>query len=380
MTTPNLQLAEPPDFASPIAAEERDSARALDALGPGVIAVLSQITTAPPGGALQGARYIVPEGATAEWTGRARHVAYLTPEGWEFRAPRVGWVALVLDETAGVGDLVFFTYSGVEWVRGTFDAAGVGFDGYAVAGLDSTNVEDAILEVYDILREVTDALDARVAVLEAAPGGGGSSGSITPDTPPTIADAMDDEFEDAFDTVKWTWRNQGTATATTNRGSLVLDQPASGPDNCSIVEQSFTGPNVFRCKVGAGMRNALSYGGIGLLDSVGGKFIGVGQFGGGRIVVRFNSVTSGNSAPYLANDADTFGPTSGFVYFEARYDGINVVFMISSTGNDGTFIPLLSEAATSFIGTAPDRVVLFANSNNVTNPLQIAYAWFRRIP
>lgn len=176
MTTPNLQLPEPPDFASPIAAEERDGQRALDATGPGWIAVLSASTATPPASPAQGDRYLVPVGATGVWATHARHVAYFTPIGWSYRAPRQGWVSLVLDE----GDLGrAYVYGGTDWERITddafdlsgFTAADMLFDGYGLDG-DPATVDQALDGLYGIV----DDHESRITVLEVSSGGGGAGG------------------------------------------------------------------------------------------------------------------------------------------------------------------------------------------------------------
>lgn len=169
MTTPNLQLPEPPDFASPIAAEERDGQRALDALGPGWIAVLSASTATPPASPAQGDRYLVPTGATGAWATHARHIAYFTPIGWGYRAPRRGWVALALDEGA---EGFAYVYQGTDWTRmpalaldfSTVSALDIPFDGYGLPGDPLT---------------VDAALDKLFALVAAGGGGGGGGGDVT---------------------------------------------------------------------------------------------------------------------------------------------------------------------------------------------------------
>lgn len=201
MTTPNLQLAEPPDFASPIALEERQSARALDALGPGWIAILSQAVTAPPADAPQGARYIVPDGASGVWTGHARHIAYRTPDGWEFRAPRRAWVAAVLDEA---DPFKLYSYTGTEWIGlpanvlegGGADASEVSFQGYGLPG-DPLTVEDALNFLY--AAEIDH--EARIDALEGGGGGGGGGWTLNVDE--------DGSSTANFTTVTGTWTTSG---------------------------------------------------------------------------------------------------------------------------------------------------------------------------
>lgn len=96
MKTPTLELVEVTQADTPAADDINDSFWALDAIVQ--LTVLDKDLNEPPDDAVQGARYIVASGPTGEWAGHARHIAYLTPDGWLFRTPRPGWIAYVLDE------------------------------------------------------------------------------------------------------------------------------------------------------------------------------------------------------------------------------------------------------------------------------------------
>lgn len=61
-------------------------------------AVASRSVTAPPPGAVPGARHIVPAGATGAFAGQEGRIAFLDGNGWDFLVPRPGWSARVLDE------------------------------------------------------------------------------------------------------------------------------------------------------------------------------------------------------------------------------------------------------------------------------------------
>ncbi len=324
MTTPNLQLPEPPDFASPIAAEERDGQRALDALGPGWIAVLSATTTAPPADAPQGARYLVPLGATGAWGSHARHIAYMTPIGWGYRAPRVGWVALVLDE----GDAGrIYAYRGTDWERMTgdaldiaqIDATQVPFDGYGLP-LDPATVDDAL----DYLYAVAMDHEARIVVLEAG-GGGGSGGNMTPDTHPSAPDAFDDEFEAGSLNPKW-----------------VL---ANSPSSVVLSGGQFLSSN-----------NTFFY------INHQANFTGTG--------------TANDLASGLATYTTSVG--RGFVYMEIEYDGTNLIFRASETGYEGTFFDLGVIAKSTYITNAPDRVGIYSDRSTTGSQAAVC-DWIRRL-
>lgn len=105
--TPNLELTEVTEADTPAAEDLNDSFWAIDTILQ--LSVLSRIVTTPPTNAVQGDRYIVPAAATGEWSGRERHIAYMTPAGWRFRAPRQGWVAYSVD------DDLEYRFVGTEW-------------------------------------------------------------------------------------------------------------------------------------------------------------------------------------------------------------------------------------------------------------------------
>lgn len=73
------------------------------------LAVSSRSMASPPPGAAEGARYLVPEGASGVWLGQGGRIALREHGAWQFLAPVAGWLALVLDEDR----LLFF--DGSDW-------------------------------------------------------------------------------------------------------------------------------------------------------------------------------------------------------------------------------------------------------------------------
>lgn len=61
-------------------------------------AVLDKDLTAPPGGESFGDAYLVPAGATGDWSGKADKIAVYTARGWKFVDPQIGQVLYVEDE------------------------------------------------------------------------------------------------------------------------------------------------------------------------------------------------------------------------------------------------------------------------------------------
>lgn len=113
-STPVLELTEVSEADTPAADSLNDSFWRLDSVVQ--MAIISRTTSAPPAAPIQGDRYIIPAGATGDWAGRTHHVAYRSPEGWEYRIPRPGWRAWSLIDA----ELLVFT--GTAWqvfTRGT---------------------------------------------------------------------------------------------------------------------------------------------------------------------------------------------------------------------------------------------------------------------
>jgi hypothetical protein len=74
------------------------------------LAVEDRTRTVPPDTPAEGARHIVAAGATAAWDGQDDKVAVLVNGGWLFLAPRPGWCAYVMAETAAL------IFDGAQWV------------------------------------------------------------------------------------------------------------------------------------------------------------------------------------------------------------------------------------------------------------------------
>ncbi|AKU43263.1 hypothetical protein RCRHEA_19 [Rhodobacter phage RcRhea] len=101
------------------------------------LAVLSAAITAPPASPSNGARYIVPTGATGAWAGNAGMVAVWSAGAWTFYTPGPGWSAWNI----ATGELLI--YDGTEWTAfsGGGDSGSASFDELGVGGAspDATN-------------------------------------------------------------------------------------------------------------------------------------------------------------------------------------------------------------------------------------------------
>lgn len=75
------------------------------------LAVLDRDRTVPPAAAVEGARHIVPEGATGAWDGQAGRLAIRETGAWQFVSPGPGWRAHVLAEGRSVA------WTGTAWTE-----------------------------------------------------------------------------------------------------------------------------------------------------------------------------------------------------------------------------------------------------------------------
>jgi Protein of unknown function (DUF2793) len=73
-----------------------DALRILDTLVQ--LAVLDRDLTAPPASPAEGQRWLVRAAATGAWAGHDNAIAAWQDGGWQFSAPRTGWIAFVADE------------------------------------------------------------------------------------------------------------------------------------------------------------------------------------------------------------------------------------------------------------------------------------------
>lgn len=387
MTTPRQQLAEPPDYTSPIARELRDTFRTLDALGPGWIFALSASLSAPPAGVLQGHAYILPLTATGVWEGHGRHVAIMTPDGWLFRPPQPGWIAIVWDENAPFGKV--YEYTGVEWVVWQLPAGSIGYD---ATGTDfiSTDLESLMIEINTRMLSDEATLgdhETRIGALELGGGGGGSGGNEDPDTHPTSATAFDEEFEAALNfSTKWSWFNQNSATATVDKGSVVIEVPNATTDNpAAIVQAAPSTPFKIRAKVYNHNIGGDNRAGLLLLEQSSGKCYAFGTYRDSGGPLRFYANRSAPPASatgvFTGSNGEPGDPSTwwgaNWWYLEIEHDGSNLIFRASRTGHDGTFRQLATQAATAYFSGAPSHVGLYHDRTTAAAGGMAIAQWIR---
>lgn len=105
--TPNLRLPYIQSAQAQKHVTHNEAIRALDALVQ--ISVASRTLATPPATPVEGARFIVPAGATGAWTGFAPHIAAHQDGAWVKYAAREGWLVWVEDEDR------LYAFDGTAW-------------------------------------------------------------------------------------------------------------------------------------------------------------------------------------------------------------------------------------------------------------------------
>jgi len=126
-----------------------------------LLAVKSRAVSAPPGGAAEGDRHVVPAGATGDWAGMGGRIAVRVNGGWDFIAAKSGWRAWVEDEAI---EIVFASGA---WAPLVAPVAGGGvlevlsFEHQIVAGADNLTggMIPAGSVVFAVTARVVEAID-----------------------------------------------------------------------------------------------------------------------------------------------------------------------------------------------------------------------------
>ena len=213
---------------------------------------------------------------------------------------------------------------------------------------------------------------------------------------PVSAGTLDDEFPGSTlnTATRWSWANQGTATAAVAKSILTLsDTPQGSGGNVvryiyqttpATPYQVTTGPiqtNVFN----SGSLFNFAGGGMAIQDGATNKAIlFIIQFGSGGeslVVANFTDLnTYAGTVPFV-----TAIPFSRIKFLQFKDDGVNHTFYYSEDGVN--FIQVWQQSRTVFLAT-PSRIglALYPNAttsagSSTTPPVQaieVSYDWFRR--
>jgi hypothetical protein len=200
-----------------------------------------------------------------------------------------------------------------------------------------------------------------------------------PAKPPAAANALDDEFPGAALDAKWTWTNQGTATATVANGWLLLTAPSNGGVAVSerILRQNAPA-TPWSIVTRIANHSLIDFGGGGLVIRDGGS----GRQLDNRVLVnsskysmlatRRTNATTGSSDPFGAN-----GLAFADCWLAMSYDGTTVRWYWSRNGVQ--FSNFYSETAATFLApTGTVQVGIFADSVGTT-PAPVGFEFFRVI-
>ncbi len=130
--TPNLGLPYIMAAQAQKHITHNEAIRALDALVH--LAVIDRDSTTPPDDPADGDRHIVGAGSTGAWSGHDLEIAAFQDGGWAFFAPRLGWRAWIVEESA------LRAWSGSAWIAvGGGGGGGAGGDGvFDTLGINAT--------------------------------------------------------------------------------------------------------------------------------------------------------------------------------------------------------------------------------------------------
>lgn len=348
MTTPNLGLSELAASQAQPHLTVNSSLRSLDAM---VQLTVTSILATPPSSPADGDRYIVGTGATGVWSGHDDSVACFVGSAWAFYVPLVGWLAFVQSSSS------YYSYG---------------------SGSPPT---------WEVLQT----------------GGAAAAG---PDSPPSQANAFDDEFDDGsdIDLTKWTlWSGVSNGTAAhrsvgtgafvcrsgDNNGTLrqayvqnVSDSAWSLRARFRMVRNITNGADIYK--------NAWDGTGqfIGLIcgQSSNNKNVGASLqiYGTDTFRVRlmyYNGTTYSSGAGYWG-EPNMFKSiqlaTSGF-YLQMNYNAGAISCTFSPSGISQTYLLASGAVAGAFLTDAADRFGFYVDNSGSTADIIYICDWIRRV-
>lgn len=203
------------------------------------LAVIDRFVAVPPPGAADSDRYIVPPGASGDWTGHGKDVACRMEGAWAFLTPAAGWRCWVESDSA---ELVF---DGDGWI----DAASAGLSLHNLAGIGINATYDGttpfVVSAPSSL--LTGSGSHRLKVNKAA---AGDTASVIFQTANSgraeFGTAGDDDFHVKVSANGTTWREAIVVSATSGVVTFPNTPPAPGRNllinpSLSINQRGFAG-------------------------------------------------------------------------------------------------------------------------------------------
>ena len=204
------------------------------------------------------------------------------------------------------------------------------------------------------------------------------------DAQPAIPGGLDDEFNGAsLDTTRWSWFNQGGASASLGNSLVTLQAPANlGLDTRGIYQTAPAPPWTVVAKlVAMDMASYANYAQVGIL-----LVDGSGKAVTCDMSVRSTSPTfgfdisywnSGSSWSYSPTNVVDIMPTIVFpLYFKLQDDGTNITCSFSRTGT--TYFQIGKANRTQWLSSGPQGVGLLIGSNEANAIVNGTYEYFRQ--
>lgn len=197
--------------------------------------------------------------------------------------------------------------------------------------------------------------------------------SESPNTPPGSPNAMDDEFQGSTLNVKWTWNNQGGATAVVGNGVLLMNAPTSTTNSLRSITQALpAAPWEFTARIGrTGPFVNHLFSGLMLRESGTDK----------RVSIHTGTDTNDRINSYSWSDATTVALALAHIVMSQtevflRIARAGTTLTYSYSFNGFKYATLYTELITASFTSAPNQIGIVTNADGAD--ASTVAQWFRR--
>lgn len=201
-----------------------------------------------------------------------------------------------------------------------------------------------------------------------------------PDAIPRVPHQCDDEFNGTYIHQKWSWLNQGSATAVIYNSSMIIHPPVGSGDNMRIQLQSsprITAACTITAKLAlSSTTNTFNQGGIFFRNSGSARLLKlcITGAGSGQYQLQLQRMTSPTVASGAAVTAFNGIPPN--VYLRLVYDGSGLQGWWSTATDGFSFHPTAVDPLASFL-VAIDSFGVFGDSNSASTSVYASFDHFR---